>query len=102
MRIAFYPQEELKRNITSIVGRRLDPARYRVFFFGSRVAGGGSERSDIDVGIEGPEPIPFETMAQIRDEIEEIPTLYTIEVVDFKRVSDAFRTVALQRTESVS
>jgi hypothetical protein len=34
----------------------------------------------------------------IHDELEEAPTLYTIEVVDFARTSEKFRQVAEQRT----
>ena len=34
-----------------------DPA-YRVFLFGSRATGTAGERSDIDIGIDGPAPVP--------------------------------------------
>jgi predicted nucleotidyltransferase len=54
-------------------------------------------RSDIDIGIEGPGPVPREAMALIEEELEEAPTLYTIEVVDFARVSENFRRVANRR-----
>ena len=33
-----------------------DPA-YRVFLFGSRATGSAGERSDIDIGIDGPAPV---------------------------------------------
>lgn len=75
-----------------------DPA-YRIFLFGSRATGSAAERSDIDIGIEGPAPVPHPALAAIHDEIEEAPTLYTIEVVDFHRVSEQFRNVAQRRIE---
>ena len=57
----------------------------------------GGERSDIDIGIEGPAPVPHPALAAIHDELEEAPTLFTIDVVDFRRVPEKFRKVAQQR-----
>lgn len=101
MRLEHYPVEKLKKEILEIVGRHLDLSKYRVFFFGSRVSGGGRDRSDIDVGIEGPEPIPAKIWFDMEEEIENIPTLYKIEIVDFRRVSKKFYDVALQKTEAL-
>lgn len=102
MRLEFYPVEKLKNEILELVGRYLDLNSYRIFFFGSRVEGKGNERSDIDVGIEGAEEVPYEIMARIRDDIENLPTLYKIEIVDFKKVSADFREVALQHVELIN
>jgi len=73
-----------------------DPV-YRVFLFGSRAAGSATERSDIDIGIEGPAPVPRSALAAIQEELEEAPTLYTIDVVDFRRVPENFRRLAQDR-----
>lgn len=81
----------------AVVRRHLPDPAYRVFLFGSRATGSARERSDIDIGIEGPAPVSGTVLAAIEDELEEAPTLYTIEVVDFAHVSDAFRQVARQR-----
>jgi len=102
MRLEFYSLEKLKREILEIIGKYLDLKVYRVFFFGSRVTGGGNERSDIDIGIEGPYPVPLKIMGQIEDEIENLPTLYKIEIVDFKQTSSDFYEVARQKIESVN
>lgn len=102
MRIEHYPVEQLKKELLGVIGRHLDLTQYRVFFFGSRVEGKGTDRSDIDVGIEGPEPVPFTVMANIEDEIELIPTLYKIDVVDFSRTSQIFREVASQKREFIT
>lgn len=99
MRLEHYPLEKLKKELLAILARHLDLSRYRVFFFGSRVTGKGTDRSDIDVGIEGPEPVPFIKMAHIEDEIELLPTLYKIDIVDFSRVSEIFRKVATRHRE---
>jgi len=101
MRLEHYPIETLRSQIRKVVGRYLDLNQYDVFFFGSRVSGAGSERSDIDIGILGRTPVPRRAMAKIREELEELPTLYTLQIVDFARCSDEFRAVALSHTEPI-
>jgi len=81
-----------------VIRRHVPDPAYRVFLFGSRATGSAGERSDIDIGIEGPAPVSRVALAAIHDELEEAPTLYTIEVVDFARTSEKFRQVAEQRT----
>jgi predicted nucleotidyltransferase len=80
-----------------VIRRHVPDPVYRVFLFGSRAAGLATERSDIDIGIEGPAPVPASALAAIHDELEEAPTLYAIDVVDFTRVSENFRRLAQQR-----
>jgi predicted nucleotidyltransferase len=81
----------------SVIRRHLPDPAYRIFLFGSRATGSASERSDIDIGIEGPAPVPHPALAAIHEELDEAPTLYTIDVVDFVRVPEKFRRVAQQR-----
>jgi len=97
MRLENESIEEIQKDILEIVGRFLDLADYKVFFFGSRVTGKGDERSDIDIGIEGEDVIPFEVMSKIESEIQSLPILYKIEIVDFKTVSSDFYEVAKQK-----
>jgi predicted nucleotidyltransferase len=80
-----------------VIRRHLPDPVYRIFLFGSRATGSAAERSDIDIGIEGPAPVPHPALAAIQEELEEAPTLYTIDVVDFTRVPEKFRKVARQR-----
>jgi uncharacterized protein len=80
-----------------VIRRHLPDPAYRIFLFGSRATGSAAPRSDVDIGIEGPAPVPRAALAAIQDELEEAPTLYTIDVVDFTRVSEQFREVARQR-----
>ena len=102
MRLEHVSPDKLKKLILEIAGRHLDLTKYRLFFFGSRVSGSSDERSDIDIGIEGEEPVPVKLFADIVDEIEELPILYKIEIVDFKKVSPDFREVALQHVEDIN
>ncbi len=101
MKIEHYPEKKLKKEILEIVGKRLDLKKYKVFFFGSRVAGDNFLRSDIDIGIEGKREVPVVIRMEIEEEIEKLPTLYKLDVVDFKKVSEKFRKEALKHIEYV-
>lgn len=97
MRVLQNP-DDVARFAAAVVRRHLPDPAYRVFLFGSRATGTARDRSDIDIGIEGPAPVPRRALAAIEDELEEAPTLYTVEIVDFARVSQSFRRVARERT----
>jgi len=101
MKLEHYPEKKLKKEILEIVGKRLDLKKYKVFFFGSRVAGDNFPRSDIDIGIEGKIEMPGAVKIEIEEEIEKLPTLYKFDVVDFKTVSEKFRKEALKNIEYV-
>lgn len=101
MNLRYYPVEKLKADLLAIAGRHLDLARYRIFFFGSRITGGGDERSDVDVGVDGPMPVPPEILNAIKEELEELPALYKIDLVDFFSVSEEFKKVALSKIEVI-
>lgn len=101
MKIEFYPEEKLKKEILEIAGKYLDLKKYKVFFFGSRVKGKNFPRSDIDIGVLGKEPIPIEIKFKIEEELEELPTLYKFDLVDFSEVSKDFKKEALKSIEYV-
>lgn len=101
MRLEYYNSDRLKKELIEMIGRHLDLQQYSVFFFGSRVTGKGDSRSDIDVGIEGLLPIPIGIMGAIKDELEEFPLLYKIDVVDFKNVSEKFYDFAKKHVEYI-
>ncbi len=102
MRIEYEDEKEIKQHIIRTIARYLDLSLYKVFMFGSRVNQKGDERSDIDIGIQGAQKIPLETMAKIREAIEELPILYKIDVIDFADVSEKFKHVALKNIEEIS
>jgi predicted nucleotidyltransferase len=98
MRLEYYPEDKLKKEILEILGKYLDLSKYKVFFFGSRVSGAGDSHSDIDIGIEGPE-IPAYAKLEIEEELENLPILYKIDFVDFNNVSDKFKKFAKEHIE---
>ena len=58
MKIEFYSEKKLKKEILRIIGKYLDLKKYKIFFFGSRVRGDNFPRADIDIGIEDRKQFP--------------------------------------------
>jgi len=102
MHLEHYSEIKLKSEILGIVGEYLDLKKFRIFFFGSRVTNGHSDRSDIDIGIEGLGEIPGEIMAEIREDMDQLPTLYRFDIVDFGAVTEEFREAASRHREYVN
>lgn len=101
MRLEYYSQEKLKKEILGIVGKYLDLSEYKIFFFGSRVRGDNFPHADIDIGIEGPREIPPGIKLQIEEEIDSLPCLYKFDIVDFSIVCESFRKESLKEVEYV-
>ena len=101
MRLEHRPVEYLKQKLLQIIRAYPELADSKLFFFGSRVTGHGDERSDVDVGIYGREPVPPRIWLDIQEAVEAIPVLYKIDLIDFQRVSPSFREVALQEVEEL-
>ena len=104
LRPGHHPDPEVlsvARRVSAIVREiTADPA-YRTFLFGSWASGQARERSDIDIGIEGPAEVDPAAMAKIREACDALPTLYTIELVDFARVPRDFAENAISRSLEV-
>ncbi len=89
--------KNLGKDLEKIVSKYVKAeSGYELFFFGSRVTGKNAERSDIDVGIKGKEPLPSGALSEIKEEIENLPTLYKIDFVDFTNTAKVFKEVALE------
>lgn len=95
--------EEVKSMIRSFVvsqkGKGLDA---RFFLFGSRVRGDNRARSDFDLAIDAGRPLPATIMADLRDGLEELPTLFRIDLVDAAAVSDRFAAEAFSAVEELA
>ena len=93
--------EELKEKTIEIVRQELKGLSYKAFFFGSRIAGTASPRSDLDLGIEGHNPVPTEILRTIRTRISALRTLYMVDVVDFYLLSTDFKKVAKTHIQEI-
>jgi predicted nucleotidyltransferase len=83
--------------VAEVLRRHLPSGEYRAVLFGSRATGRARVGSDWDIGILGPQPLRGATVQAIRDELDELRTLHSFDVVDLTTVPDSFRAIALQQ-----
>jgi predicted nucleotidyltransferase len=76
--------------------RPLLPEGCRAVLFGSRAAGTARHRSDWDIGLIGPGPVPGHVLERVREGLDNLPTLHLFEVVDLGTVPLPFRDAALR------
>lgn len=84
-------------DVSRILKRHLPPGQYQAVLFGSRATGNAGSGSDWDIGILGPKPLRGAIIQSIRDELDEMRTLHTFDVVDLRTVPDSFRASALKK-----
>ncbi|MCD5407348.1 MAG: nucleotidyltransferase domain-containing protein [Desulfotomaculum sp.] len=68
----------------------------QILLFGSRAKKQATETSDFDLAIDNGVKIPLDIIARIKDAVEQLPTLKSIDIVDLNRVSTEFKTIVLQ------
>lgn len=90
--------QEAQNQIKTIIRKYLPEDKYKAFIFGSRATGENLKWSDIDVGIEGKEPIPIMTKVDIEEKLENSDIPYIVDLVDFSHTSGKFRELALKHT----
>jgi len=85
--------------ITEIVRGHLPEKSYRIMLFGSWATLESLSTSDIDVAILGDDPVHDLAMVRIREEIDRLPTLRKVDVVDLWTVEDRFRKNVMEHAE---
>ena len=91
-------KEEIKAMIKDVISNHLS-GNYKVFLFGSQAGLSELKRADIDVGIDAGRPLTSMEESLIWNELQDLPTLYNFDVVDFKKVEKKFKDIALKKTE---
>jgi len=92
--------QPLLDRIAKIVRREME-GNYQLFLFGSRAGGGYDPKADIDIGIIADKPVEAKTMVNIKEALEQIPTLLKIDFVDFSMVSQGFRKIAMKDKKDI-
>ena len=62
-----------------------------VYLFGSRARGPVRRASDVDIAVEGQEPLPPRVLARLRDRLEESTVPYRVDILDLASAGDALR-----------
>jgi len=94
-------KDELIKKITDIIKGYLKE-NYKIFLFGSFAKNKALTTSDIDIGILGETKVPWSTMVKIKEEIDKIPTLRSIDLVDLNAVSENFKNNVLRNAKVLS
>ena len=90
---------DIENIIQKTVAKYIDPASSFIFLFGSRALGRNRPQSDYDIGIYTGQKISLTTIAKIKDDLEEYPIPVDIDVVDFAKVSEEFKAMALKEVQ---
>lgn len=83
-----FPKKPLEQLIVEAIVKRIQPQR--IILFGSRARGDAQERADYDIAIDD-EALTPARLAQIRADMEELPTLLSIDIVWINRANAVLR-----------
>ena len=79
------------------LSKHFNPDDGFVFIFGSRADGKAKPNSDWDIGVIGTKKISGSDLEKARESLENIRTLQTFELVDFRTVPAGFKKTALKK-----
>lgn len=92
-------REQILYWINDAVNSVLSDRQYKLFIFGSQANLKALKNSDIDIGIESAELLEDSLLTKIWSRLEDLPTLYTFDLIDFNRVDDNFKKIAKKNIE---
>jgi predicted nucleotidyltransferase len=80
-------EETIKHSVKEI--KKIDP-NIRTYLFGSRARGMPQKYSDIDIALESKKKITSFSIFQIKQKIENIKSMFEVQIVDLANTSDKF------------
>ena len=78
----------LKEIIIKIIRKHIPACD--IYLFGSRARKTNRPGADVDIALEGTEPIDFRIIGNIKEDLEESNIPFFVDIVDLKTVSDIF------------
>ncbi len=93
-------RKDLLISVAEVVQKELINYDFDLFVFGSQANRPELIVADIDLGIKATKTIEPKLLSRIKHILnDELPSLYTFDVVDFSKVDASFAKVALQNIE---
>ena len=92
-------KEQIFNWIKEETTKLIENQNYKLFIFGSQANREVLSNSDIDIGIDAGKPIDGRIISKLWNKLDDLPTLYTFDVVDFQTVEERFKKVALKNIE---
>lgn len=91
----------LNARVDALVGYLIERLRpRRILLFGSRARGNAQAGSDIDLAVEGALPASFREERRLREALDELAGIYSVDLVFLDRCDEEFRT-RIKRTGKV-
>jgi len=87
-------EEDIIKNIVKSISSRLPDAR--VILFGSRVKNTNRESSDFDIVIIDKNKINIKIYYDIQEELGNLATLKTIDLIDYYNLDDDFKKIVIE------
>ncbi|MDF8332919.1 nucleotidyltransferase domain-containing protein [Novosphingobium cyanobacteriorum] len=81
--------EAERAEVLEVLARHLPPG-VSVGVFGSRAGGAPKSWSDLDLVLEGPEPLPLALLAELAEAFDESPLPWKVDLVDRHTVAEGF------------
>ncbi len=94
-------RQQIKLWLKQVLEKNLSGVSFNAFIFGSQANKATLSRSDIDLGIKSDTEITNVQLAGILSDLEQLPMLYKIDLVNFNLVDEKFSYIALQNCESL-
>lgn len=92
-------KEEILQMVKHTVASNLNSLPYKLFIFGSQANRKELIKADIDVGIEAARNLTDTELGVIWNALQELPSLYDFDFIDFKNADENFKKIALKNTE---
>ncbi len=87
------------KEILEFLIKKLDPEK--IILFGSRAKGYARSGSDFDLVVIGKAPPDFRTERKLKEELDRIAGIYSVDLLFWDKISSEFRNVILQTGEIV-
>ncbi|WP_038058075.1 nucleotidyltransferase domain-containing protein [Thermodesulfobacterium hydrogeniphilum] len=88
---------KVKERIEKIVDflvKTLEPER--IILFGSRAGNLEKPFSDIDLAIEGGREVSFREFRKIKENLDQLAGIYSVDIIFLKKVNPDFKSIVLQ------
>ncbi len=77
--------------VRRILREQLTGTDTETLVFGSRVTGGATEASDLDLLLRSDQPIPLDMMSRLREAFEESDLPFEVDLMDERDLVESFR-----------
>lgn len=94
-------EKELIQAVWHIFKKHFNTVDCRLYLFGSRASGTANEHSDFDFIIQSGKGLRQPSLLEFKREIDEISTLYSIDVVDWSQAAPDFQKIAQKNMKEV-